>query len=40
MPEEFNIFKAPVRIDVAYNPGETFSMNTRWAFHFAFGFSF
>ena len=30
----------PVRVDVGYNPGELFSMSTRWAFHFAFGFSF
>jgi len=30
----------PIRIDVAYNPGETFSNGSRWEFHFAFGFSF
>jgi len=30
----------PIRIDAAYNPGELFGMTTRWAFHFAFGFSF
>jgi len=30
----------PIRIDAAYNPGETFSQSSRWAFHFAFGFSF
>ncbi|MHC4940329.1 MAG: BamA/OMP85 family outer membrane protein [Planctomycetota bacterium] len=30
----------PIRVDAGYNPGELFSMSTRWAFHFAFGFSF
>jgi outer membrane protein insertion porin family len=30
----------PIRIDAAYNPGETFSNARRWEFHFAFGFSF
>lgn len=30
----------PIRLDVGYNPGELFSMSTRWVFHFAFGFSF
>ena len=29
----------PIRIDVAYNPGELFSQSSRWEFHLAFGFS-
>jgi outer membrane protein assembly complex protein YaeT len=30
----------PIRFDVAYNPGDLFAANARWAFHLAFGFSF
>ncbi|MHC4953890.1 MAG: BamA/OMP85 family outer membrane protein [Planctomycetota bacterium] len=30
----------PIRIDVAYNPGELFAADSRWQVHFAFGFSF
>jgi outer membrane protein assembly factor BamA len=30
----------PLRLDAAYNPGETFTQNRRWAVHFAVGFSF
>ncbi|MEM8883374.1 MAG: BamA/TamA family outer membrane protein [Planctomycetota bacterium] len=30
----------PIRVDVAYNPGELFAGDSRWVFHFAFGFSF
>jgi outer membrane protein assembly factor BamA len=30
----------PLRLDVAYNPGELFASSSRWAIHFAFGFSF
>ncbi|MHC4340108.1 MAG: BamA/OMP85 family outer membrane protein [Planctomycetota bacterium] len=30
----------PLRLDVAYNPGDLFASSSRWAIHFAFGFSF
>ena len=30
----------PIRLDGAYNPGETFTQDRRWAIHFAVGFSF
>ena len=30
----------PLRLDVAYNPGDLFASSSRWAVHFAFGFSF
>ncbi|HEX5138805.1 MAG TPA: BamA/TamA family outer membrane protein [Planctomycetota bacterium] len=30
----------PIRFDVAYNPGDLFAADARWAFHLAFGFSF
>lgn len=30
----------PIRFDAAYNPGDLFAANARWAFHLAFGFSF
>jgi translocation and assembly module TamA len=30
----------PIRFDVAYNPGELFAADARWAFQLAFGFSF
>jgi outer membrane protein assembly factor BamA len=30
----------PIRLDVAYNPGDLFAADARWAFHLAFGFSF
>jgi len=30
----------PIRLDIAYNPGELFAADTRWALHLAFGFSF
>lgn len=30
----------PLRLDAAYNPGETFTQERRWAVHFAIGFSF
>ncbi|MFP4153293.1 MAG: outer membrane protein assembly factor [Alkalispirochaeta sp.] len=30
----------PLRLDVAYNPGETFTQEQRWAIHFAVGLSF
>jgi outer membrane protein assembly complex protein YaeT len=30
----------PIRFDVAYNPGDLFAANARWAFHLAVGFSF
>lgn len=30
----------PVRLDVAYNPGDRFASDNRWATHFSLGFSF
>ncbi len=30
----------PIRFDVAYNPGQLFAADARWAFQLAFGFSF
>jgi outer membrane protein insertion porin family len=30
----------PLRLDGAFNPGDTFTQNRRWAIHFAIGFSF
>lgn len=30
----------PLRLDGAYNPGDTFTQESRWAIHFAIGFSF
>ena len=30
----------PIRFDLGYNPGELFAETRRWAFHFAFGYSF
>jgi outer membrane protein assembly factor BamA len=30
----------PFRVDVAWNPGETYAANSRWAVHVSFGFAF